>query len=171
MDSFYVYKNGNPHGACKKCEAAKHRAWVAANPDRSREMKREWRARNPERVRAYKATNYERHRESILAYTAEYFRRKPEARRKAKSAYRARRTAVSFKILPSELRRILSSACVACGSRERITIDHVVPLVRGGRHAVGNLQPLCHSCNSSKGAKLMIEWRRACARRFMGSSR
>jgi 5-methylcytosine-specific restriction endonuclease McrA len=62
------------------------------------------------------------------------------------------------RILDKEILAIQSSNCVGCGSDD-VTIDHIVPLARGGRHAVGNLQPLCRSCNGSKGAMLMIEWR------------
>ena len=39
----------------------------------------------------------------------------------------------------------------------RPTIDHVVPLARGGDHAPTNCQLLCKSCNSRKGAKLETE--------------
>lgn len=39
------------------------------------------------------------------------------------------------------------------------TVDHVVPLVRGGTNYEGNLVPACRSCNSSKAARLLIEWR------------
>jgi hypothetical protein len=45
--------------------------------------------------------------------------------------------------------------CTAPG----ITIDHVLPLVRGGTHYEGNLVPACLSCNSSKSGKTIIEWR------------
>jgi 5-methylcytosine-specific restriction endonuclease McrA len=64
-----------------------------------------------------------------------------------------------FRILDKELRRLYSSPCVGCGAMQDITADHIVPLVRGGRHSIGNLQPLCRTCNSSKHDKLMIEWR------------
>jgi len=47
--------------------------------------------------------------------------------------------------------------CAECGSSEKITIDHIVPVVLGGTNAIENLQPLCSSCNSSKGAKLKDE--------------
>lgn len=39
------------------------------------------------------------------------------------------------------------------------TIDHVVPLVRGGTNYEGNLVPCCRSCNGSKGGRTVAEWR------------
>ena len=39
------------------------------------------------------------------------------------------------------------------------TIDHVVPLVRGGTNYEGNLVPCCKSCNSSKQGLTIVEWR------------
>ena len=40
--------------------------------------------------------------------------------------------------------------CVRCGSGEKLTVDHVVPMVRGGTNDIDNLQTLCKSCNSKK---------------------
>lgn len=39
------------------------------------------------------------------------------------------------------------------------TIDHVVPLLRGGDNREGNLTPCCRRCNASKCYLLLIEWR------------
>lgn len=39
------------------------------------------------------------------------------------------------------------------------TIDHVIPLVRGGNNYEGNLIPACRRCNSSKNARTVTEWR------------
>lgn len=44
--------------------------------------------------------------------------------------------------------------CQHCGSTERLTIDHVVPLARFGPSTPANLQVLCKSCNTRKGARL-----------------
>lgn len=48
--------------------------------------------------------------------------------------------------------------CWYCGQYHVVTIDHVLPLSRGGTHGIDNLAPACASCNSSKGPKLLSEW-------------
>lgn len=45
-------------------------------------------------------------------------------------------------------------ACVRCGTTERLTIDHVVPIALGGDNDLSNLQVLCLSCNTRKGARI-----------------
>lgn len=46
-------------------------------------------------------------------------------------------------------------ACRTCGSPDRLQLDHIVPLARGGRSERGNLQTLCQPCNGSKGARVL----------------
>jgi len=48
--------------------------------------------------------------------------------------------------------------CMYCDALAT-TIDHVVPLVRGGTNYEGNLVPCCKRCNSSKTYFTVIEWR------------
>lgn len=47
--------------------------------------------------------------------------------------------------------------CVICGINENIlplTIDHVIPVTKGGSNWPSNLQPLCQPCNSRKGNRI-----------------
>lgn len=65
----------------------------------------------------------------------------------------------TFDVIPKDMRRLAAMPCACCGATET-HMDHVVPVSRGGSHGIGNLQPLCKSCNSSKGSKFLVEWRR-----------
>lgn len=46
-----------------------------------------------------------------------------------------------------------SFKCKYCGSSDDLAIDHIKALVNGGTNNLDNLQLLCRSCNSSKGAR------------------
>lgn len=41
-------------------------------------------------------------------------------------------------------------SCLRCGATEKLTLDHIVPIHRGGKNKLMNLQTLCKSCNSIK---------------------
>ena len=45
--------------------------------------------------------------------------------------------------------------CVACGQIAELTVDHIIPVSMGGGNDINNIQPLCMSCNASKGATEM----------------
>lgn len=42
--------------------------------------------------------------------------------------------------------------CLKCDTTDNLTIDHINPIIRGGDNILSNLQTLCKSCNSAKGA-------------------
>ncbi len=51
--------------------------------------------------------------------------------------------------------------CVYCATPlglEAATLDHVIPLSRGGNHAPGNLVAACVDCNQMKGSMLPVEF-------------
>ena len=55
----------------------------------------------------------------------------------------------------SELCEKHGNKCLACGRADvKLAADHVVPLAKGGSNNIGNIQPLCRSCNSRKGVQM-----------------
>ena len=58
-------------------------------------------------------------------------------------------------------RRLAKGACHYCGrmfpARE-LTMDHIVPVSRGGRTTKGNVAPCCKECNNAKKQLLPMEW-------------
>jgi 5-methylcytosine-specific restriction endonuclease McrA len=58
-------------------------------------------------------------------------------------------------------RRVAPGLCHYCRravGAKALTLDHVVPLVRGGRSIRANMVPACKDCNTKKQALLVWEW-------------
>ncbi|WP_228287606.1 HNH endonuclease [Acinetobacter pittii] len=43
--------------------------------------------------------------------------------------------------------------CITCGTQKNLTLDHIKPEVLGGDSTIENLQTMCKTCNSRKGAR------------------
>jgi len=51
--------------------------------------------------------------------------------------------------------------CYYCGqtfSPKTLTMDHIVPMARGGKSVKGNVVACCKDCNSKKKQMLPMEW-------------
>jgi 5-methylcytosine-specific restriction endonuclease McrA len=58
-------------------------------------------------------------------------------------------------------RRCDKGICHYCGRNtppKELTMDHIVPIARGGRSTKGNLVPACKQCNNKKKQLLPMEW-------------
>lgn len=58
-------------------------------------------------------------------------------------------------------RKISKGICFYCGrkfSPSELTMDHLIPLIRGGKSVKSNLVPACKDCNSRKKYLLPCEW-------------
>ena len=58
-------------------------------------------------------------------------------------------------------RRCAKGLCHYCGRPTPpadLTMDHIVPLARGGRTTKGNVAPCCKTCNNKKKQLLPMEW-------------
>ena len=57
--------------------------------------------------------------------------------------------------------RIAKGVCHYCGSifpPAELTMDHIVPIIRGGKSSRANLVPACKECNNRKKYLLPMEW-------------
>lgn len=103
---------------------AEGRARWAENPERYREYSRQWQQRN-------------RERSNLLS------RVKKQRRRNAGTL-----TVADWKLVLD----VYGHACLVCG-KDEVTIDHVIPVSKGGLNVISNVQPLCGFHNTSKGTK------------------
>ncbi len=58
-------------------------------------------------------------------------------------------------------RKTASGICHYCQEKvafKALTMDHLVPLTRGGRSSKDNLVPSCKACNNKKKNMLPLEW-------------
>lgn len=58
-------------------------------------------------------------------------------------------------------RCLAKGICYHCGRSvlpNELTMDHIVPLSRGGRSTKANVVPSCKECNNNKKCLLPMEW-------------
>ena len=58
-------------------------------------------------------------------------------------------------------RRLAKGLCYYCGCStppKELTMDHIVPIARGGKSTKGNVVPACKECNTAKKQLLPMEW-------------
>jgi 5-methylcytosine-specific restriction endonuclease McrA len=169
----------------KKKRAEGRKRWRAANPEKSREKEkrlrekyrykiqeqmRSWRERNRDYERDY-SKRYEKERRDkakVSARACQWVKENPEKALANCHKRRARVLGAEGTYTVEDIKAILASQnglCVGinCGKdiSKRFTIDHILPLVRGGSNWPANLQLTCKSCNCKKGKRTMEEWRAA----------
>lgn len=155
----------------KSCSQACNMAlWRARNPEKAREdakaSMQKYRDTRPAEARAAGARRRRDpgYREAMRQRSAEW--RKKNRHRASEARHRRRirlREHGVFEFTERDWNRLVAryrGCCAYCGEKcGRLQREHVIPVSRGGRHSAGNILPACQSCNSSKKAKLLSEWR------------
>jgi 5-methylcytosine-specific restriction endonuclease McrA len=154
----------------KEVIAASNKKYRAENKEKIAAKDKKWYLENKERINIKRKKGYEKNKEKELLVCKEWRDNHPDyqlsyqrANKDKMAEYSNRRRASKvgngvFTIAQKFMRNLYNSPCVSCGASENITADHIIPIIKGGRHSEGNLQPLCGSCNSSKNSKLQIEF-------------
>lgn len=163
-------KPGGLHDECRPCKKtsdhrrylanrdkriAQSRAWVLANPDARKAYVKRYYAENREELRVIRAAYRETHREELREYTRQWNKANRALRRIAAQRRRAAFAAVPVNDLTIdqwiEILAKFGHACAYCPTGTDLTMDHVVPISKGGSHTASNIVPACRRCNSSKG--------------------
>ena len=140
-------------GIQKYCSGiCRYKYWVKNNRIRSRAIKKAWKKRNWDKVLEGQRRLFKIDR----AKRPEYYRmlvknRKALIRMTSNSG---KTFSTSFTLQEWEqIKKDCGYVCKICQRKEpeiKLTIDHIYPLSKGGRHCKENIQALCHSCNSRK---------------------
>lgn len=144
-DARRVYRRGN-----KTHKTEYDRAYRQVNADILRIEKLVWKRGHAEEIRQRRRADYREFPEKYIAWSQQ---------RRASRLSHPHSVGVSHRDWLRLLRRYNFSCayCFACPNI--LHMEHVVPLSRGGRHAIGNILPACASCNFSKGTMFLIQWR------------
>jgi 5-methylcytosine-specific restriction endonuclease McrA len=108
---------------------AKNAEYQVLHPDIYRMASRRWRLKNPELAR--------------------FIKKRGDHKRRAILANAGTHTLAEWQAIKAKY----DHRCLLCGLYEpfiKLTVDHIVPLSKGGMNTADNLQPLCMGCNQHK---------------------
>lgn len=145
------------------------RQYARDNKEWNTEHVKEWAKKNHEHV-IERAKRYWHERVDKIKYNArrslkrrERYKTDPIFRAKRKKdghhaakIYKARMRGIEGTYSQKEWKELCDkydNRCLCCGKKKPLTVDHVVPLSKGGSNSIDNIQCLCLECNCSKGTK------------------
>ena len=149
------------------------RRWHAAHPEEAAEYKRRYRATHCDEIVEYqcryRATHcdeqceydrkyHEVHRDERAKYNRQWCKANPDKRRENERCRRARKNGTIVGEIDEAAIYARDKVCIYCSAAEDLTLDHLIPLARGGPHSQDNLAVACRKCNSRKGTKTYEEF-------------
>lgn len=162
-------KNGKWYfsGRCRKCDAAAARERWRSDP-KAKARDRAYRAARREQIRAYDRMRAKRDRSKKRVIIDRWIRRNPDRHaelcRVKAHRRRARERGAVGTFSADDISRITKAQrnrCALCKKKSRrLTVDHIMPLARGGTNWPHNLQMACLQCNRKKNAKDPIAFMR-----------
>lgn len=148
------YKKANTE---KLRQRARERYW--ADPEKGREIGRRWAAAHRGKHNANSRRWRMEHPGKAKKAVRRWLEANPGKMREFNQNRRARLSEADGTVSDYEWQAIVrhyGGRCLCCGNKEAdLTMDHIIPLARGGVHKASNIQPLCLSCNSKKGTKVI----------------
>jgi len=154
------------------------RVWRSKHPEQRKQITKSWyinkRKSNPEyfRARALKLKDYyQNNRERLLKDKVIYhIKNRDHINIKTKLWRKENPAMVAANNLKLRTRdpidpeliklvfKLYEYECMYCCSKENLSLEHILPITRGGDNNFENLGVACKSCNSSKGNKTIVEF-------------
>ncbi len=132
---------------CVRCHNLHSLKWYKANPERMLKNGRYWRANNKEHSKEYRARWLKTPKGRLLIKIHHH-------KRRVKNSLTGKISSEIYKTV----QWICDDACVYCGAKENLTLDHFVAISKGGINKPSNFVIACKSCNSSKRDHDACEW-------------
>jgi 5-methylcytosine-specific restriction endonuclease McrA len=153
---------------CKPCRNDRVRRYREAHSDKISERRRAAYRENPEKY-IVRTIEWQRQNPDKMAQKAKRYTTSDRGRERIRVNRQRRIATLKSAIVPDSI--LVTSewfasvidrqggACLYCGQISSLEMEHVEPISRGGLHIRDNIVAACSSCNASKGAKFLLEWR------------
>lgn len=136
---------------CSVCQGQKNKEYLERNRETILRKAKDWYSNNKQRKKDYDKFSPKR---------KEYIKATLKQKSIAYHNYKARKANQTdppgwelTKDFWDALVQKYDNRCCYCRQETKLTIEHVVPLSRGGKHSANNIAPACGSCNYSKSDK------------------
>jgi hypothetical protein len=148
----WYYKNREGEKERKKQYYFKNQELIKQYNSKNREHRKEYLSKNPERIKAWRKQYAATHKVQILIKT-----NRERARKKSNTVIQDETLIAAFYKNVRKARRIKCHWCKQYVKKSDRSIDHIIPLAKGGLHQAVNLCCACKRCNFSKQARLPQE--------------
>lgn len=138
--------------------------WWTANRERARARAAEYRKKNAERIKERKREEYVRNIEKVKARCKVWAESNPAKLQARRARYQALLVNAPGHFTPADLveqYQKQDGLCFYCHTKLRKlgSVDHYIPLSKGGTNYADNIVLACWPCNNRKRAKLPSEFR------------